>query len=82
MRFAMLRNCPAYRRSQRTKEEVLWWSVESLGKGRSRTRMHVLHVSVTRRRTEREREKEREFAQPVPIWPESFYRAFSVRSST
>ena len=46
------------------------------------------HACTTRERgedegqREREREREREFAQPVPIWPESFYRAFSVRSST
>lgn len=53
-----------------------------------------MHVNASRteervKKKEREREREvcneraKELAQPVPIWPESFYRAFSVvRSST
>lgn len=46
-----------------------------------------MFVNASRRERERERdvgsERAKELAQPVPIWPESFYRAFSVvRSST
>lgn len=49
-----------------------------------------MHVNASRteervKKKEREvcNERAKELAQPVPIWPESFYRAFSVvRSST
>ena len=62
------------------------WSVESLKERRGRDEREQDRREKERRR-ERERgvcnERAKELAQPVPIWPESFYRAFSVvRSST
>lgn len=86
MRFAMLRNYLAFLRSHGVRwgdntREVLWCGLSKVSERRGR--------DVREREQKRERERDvgseraKELAQPVPIWPESFYRAFSVvRSST